>query len=419
MDKKEKFLIIFILVLIVIVGGFWYFNKKANEVSILQDFSKFATYSETKTISKEEVITAVTNALKLMDNSTFNASKHENELNNITDPTNFTIKESKKYELTMNLITGEILHYSNDSSPTFKTTKKTEVQVIKVADEMVAKLELPATYECTYAYPFDDELWGMTYEAKYGELYNVGQMIKFYFSPEEKRMYNFSSIGTKTIVANTEYKISKEDARKIADKLAKKNNLSIKRETSSIVTANYFWVDSKKSEDTNIYRLAYVFTCNDEYFTQIYVDAETGDIVGGSTTEYPNSGYMIPEPDKIIYYKDNKVKVEIDKNSASYEEIYDLVVGSVPERDFGGHEFLLEFDDKEFKDFISKYNYITFEYNTIQEINEYKKFNELAFPILIGTKEDKSFVLLLNGQPQGVFGGITLKQELVDKLDAM
>ena len=248
----------------------------------------------------------------------------------------------------------------------------------------------------------------------------VGQWMKFYFSPEEKKMYTFGSYGnTKTVVANTEYKISTEDARNIAGKLAKKNNLNIKRETSAIIEINYFWTAPEKSADTNIYRLAYVFTCDDEKFTQIYVDAETGDIVGGTVAEYPGSGYMIPEPNKIIYYKNNKVKTEITKESSSYKEIYDLVVGGVPERDLGGHQFLLLWDDKEFEKFKSQYNYIIFDYDTIQEINEYNKFNQLMFPILIGTKEDKSLVPLLDGQPMGAYGGVTLKQELVDKLEAM
>ena len=178
MKIKKIFIIIFILVIVLIIGGVWYFNQlKTQEVSILQDFSKFSSYNETKTVSKDEAINVITKALKIMDNSMFNASKHEDELNNITDPTNFTIEENKKYDLTMNLITGEILSYHNLAGTIYKTTKKTEKQVIKVADEMIAKLELPATYECTFAYPFDDELWGMTYQAKYGELYNTGRAM--------------------------------------------------------------------------------------------------------------------------------------------------------------------------------------------------------------------------------------------------
>ena len=421
-NKMRLSFAIFVLLLVVIglISIINHSRELNNEDYILKDFSKFAPPLNTKIISKDEIASTISSSLNTLNGTTFDEKEHTEELENITETTEFELSTSE-YKLKLNLVTGEILSFNDLKNTRYKKTKKTKEQVQEISDEIIAKLNLPTQYTCVYIYPFDDELWGVTYQAQYGEHINATQQIKMYFSPEENKVSIFSAIGnTKLILGDNKQEKSLQETKKTAENLAKKNKTEVFRETIKIVEANYFWVDNSKTDNTNIYRLAYVFTCNNAEYTKIFIDATTGEVIGGEKAEHPEDVFLIPEPAKIEYYKNNEKKGEVAEDKGNYRSIYTELVSNIPETELPKYEYSLYLEpDSLEKDYKQKYDYILFTYKDIKNMKQ-TEFNEIMFPIPKDIfSNNVGMILLKDGVPSRSFGEIIITDEAIKMLEEM
>lgn len=106
----------------------------------------------------------------------------------------------------------------------------------------------------------------------------------FTFNPENLEILN---MGNKKIILsqNNEVKVSEETAKKIAIEQLSRSDIDIENIELSEVIPNEFFMPIENEVFYTMFnykRNAFVVTFNDEYSTQVYVDATTGEVIGGN-----------------------------------------------------------------------------------------------------------------------------------------
>lgn len=159
-----------------------------------------------------------------------------------------------------------------------------ETEAKEIAIELYNNLDIKDEYKCYQLngiIKFDEELWIANFSKKYGNLYNDYESVKLTFAPGDEQVKIVSIINQGTY-ENNSVNITEGDAINIAKQQVKLNcNSNIKL---AIVRPNYFFKDPdnyltyKKVETL---RTAYVVNFEDENNTIVYVDASTGEIIGG------------------------------------------------------------------------------------------------------------------------------------------
>ena len=179
--------------------------------------------------------------------------------------------------------TGELVQVLSKKQE-YTDSNCTEEEAKEIADELYGKLDIKEEYkeyQLNGIVKFDEELWIANFSKKYGDLYNDFESVKVTFAPADKEV-KIVSVIKQGIYENNTVSISEEDARNIAkNQIDSNSNSNVKL---TIVQPNYFFKDNenyltyKEVEKT---RTAYVVSFEDENKTIVYVDATTGEVIGG------------------------------------------------------------------------------------------------------------------------------------------
>ncbi len=305
MKNKKKIIIvfaIFVVLLICIFNIFTFATNKANEKDKILTGEKLEDYLNTyKIISYESTLTNKLVNEKLKEYMTkikgitnMEKSKLAEKIDQNEYKVNFY--ENSRYSrieqviqlendiISINADSGELINYTQKVA-NLKNTSLTEEQIKEKALNVYKNIKLKdyEKFELKLIEKFDDQIWTAVFEKKYENLFNPGESIRISFSPETNEIANLAILNYK--FDNNEIKISEKDAREIAENYTKKISFTEMTSEIQIVAPNYFWYKNNY-EYKNICRLrkAYVFTCNNNSKTQIYVDCTTGEIIGGNET---------------------------------------------------------------------------------------------------------------------------------------
>lgn len=181
--------------------------------------------------------------------------------------------------------TGEFLSYINNKLD-FEKSVDSEDVVKDKAISIFQQLDIDEKdrYEFCYIEQFDEEIWRASFAKKYGDYINRGESVNFSFAPETNEIVTMS-INRNTF-ENNEILISQEDAQRIAEKYLEKSVGTELEIALDIVKPNYFLRnvegDDSIYKDICITRMAYVATFNNDAKTEIYIDATTGELIGGN-----------------------------------------------------------------------------------------------------------------------------------------
>ncbi len=220
------------------------------------------------------------NKLKIK-NETFENPIVEIYRNNMENREEVVISDSDK-KITVDRNTGELISFSYKKAVFFKKNTLSKDDVEKVAIELFNSFDNFENYELYSVQEFDEELYIAKFCKKYGNYMNIGEMISFGFSPEEREIVDFAKKTTP--YANNELKLSEEARKKVMLFLDKDNlenitiELKIVRPNSGLKPVLEGEFVYKENTET---RLAYVCILKDNGRTKkIYIDATTRKIIG-------------------------------------------------------------------------------------------------------------------------------------------
>ncbi len=329
--NKVKKVVILIICISVILSGIVYATKVVLEkTKVWKEPEKFnwsesnvTKEDEEKAISDEEIERIVNERMKLLGYE--NAKIESKDIIKFPEYKKMQIsgKMDNGIGFTLDAITGKFINLSDDNFDEFKiksTASKKEAK--KVAQELYKNLGYEeGEYELVEInknqISEDDPLWRADFCKKYDGIANIYQCIRISFVPEVKRIKMLTVFDEP--FENNEVKITKEEAIKIA-----KNKLKdIGRDESkvksiiaelSIEKMNTIWFDTERLNENNkvienktetnqtidtsgeSYRVPETvirkvwkvtidsseeFAVKDDFF----VDATTGEIIGGDTTK--------------------------------------------------------------------------------------------------------------------------------------
>lgn len=199
--------------------------------------------------------------------------------NNLASRTEAVINTDGK-TITFNADTKEFLSYIA-TNKNYIECDFSEEQIQQIATNIFLNLDLVEN-ENAYIFveqtKFDDTIWIAQFAKKYGNNVNLGETVKFSFSPISREIITLSQRNTP--YANNEIVITEEQAISIASAY---NKNTITNTTIEIVRPNYIFVeDDHIYKNVNIYRNSYVVTFDDSVETKVYVDATTGEVIGGT-----------------------------------------------------------------------------------------------------------------------------------------
>lgn len=180
---------------------------------------------------------------------------------------------------------GELLSYinkKNDFEKCFDNEETVKLKAVTTFNSL--NIDDKSNYELYYVEQFDDEIWRASFVKKYGEKINAGESINFSFSPVSEEILTLSI--NKKKYENNEIVITENEARKVAQKYLNKSVATEMKLSLEIVMPNYF-LKNLEGDDTlyteiQTSRNAYVATFNNAAKSQIYIDATTGEIIGGN-----------------------------------------------------------------------------------------------------------------------------------------
>lgn len=296
MNYKRKVLVILIIsILLSIIGGvivFAYNENKLNKNSILtyekissientyKEISDTTQLSKIKSnLSNEKFDLSIINQFSntktaSKENSISNVKFYRNELDSITEA---LVKIDNKL-ITYNADTNDFMAY-------IEVNKVCDIcdydndAIQKIAIEIFDNLTIidnPNDYVFVELTQFDDSIWFAQFAKQYEGITNLGESVKFSFSPISKEIISIAKKDIK--YENNSIILTEDEAKSIAQKHI---NSDIVDSNIEIVIPNY-----SLEKNSNIYkninraRKAYVITLDDTLKTKIYIDATTGDAIG-------------------------------------------------------------------------------------------------------------------------------------------
>lgn len=300
MKSKRIILLIAIVLSMIILGSIAVFAKessirdlilmKRKKISREDAVSSIVTLDEKNaTITEQE---AVELAKKYEENLTIDYSlKNDDEriklgnflkLDKYADKTYWEIETSYAHT-TLDATTGELI-LTLSKKENYEKYNGEDKEVNQIAENLFNNLKINDTYKeykLNGIEKFDDELWMANFSKDYDGLKNNFESVKLVFSPANKEIKIVSIIENGTFENNT-IEITEEQAIKTAkEKVTTDAKYDVDVE---IVMPNYFFEDSedyllyKKNNNT---RKAFVVRFDNEEYTTVYVDATTGEIIGG------------------------------------------------------------------------------------------------------------------------------------------
>lgn len=195
-----------------------------------------------------------------------------------------TVVANEQAVIKLNSETNELVTYINNKT-NFESSVFSEEEVKGKAIIIFDNIEgiNKEKYELTHIEQFDDEIWRVGFAKKYDGLINKGESINFSFCPTNNEIVTLAI--NRISYANNNVELSENEARKIANEYLNKSEADNMTIELDIVRPNYFYNELKG--DDSIYvkidqtRKAYVAKFDNESASKVYIDATTGEIIGG------------------------------------------------------------------------------------------------------------------------------------------
>lgn len=300
MKSKKIILLIAIVLAMIILGSVAVFAKesgirdlilaKGKKLSREDAISSIVSIDKNNAkISEEE---AVELAKKYEENLTIDYSlKYDDEriklgnflkLDKYANKTYWEI-ETAYAHTTIDATTGELI-LTLSKKINYERFAGKEEEASRIAESLFSDLKIKDTYKeykINGIEQFDDELWIANFSKDYDGLKNNFESVKLVFSPTNKEVKIVSIIENGTF-ENNAIEITEEQAVATA-----KENVNIDAKCNvklEIVMPNYFFEDAEDYllyEKNNNPRTAYVVEFDNEEHTRVYIDATTGEIIGG------------------------------------------------------------------------------------------------------------------------------------------
>lgn len=231
-------------------------------------------------ISNEQAEKSV-NSLVTFKSTEFmeNLDDSEEKINNISKEsdlltdTDFYKVDTENYTLELDTQNKEVMGiYSKDiSDDVTSSSSKTEAK--SFITSKYKELELPSNYKLVYLEKFDDVIWEADFQKEYDGVYNKYEAVKIFFIPETKEIAALTVFDT-PLTDNKEVNISVEEAKKEVENNLKLDSKIVNSELDIVQGNEYF----NGNSDKDLHK-AWVLTTKDS--ESVFVDASTGDIVGG------------------------------------------------------------------------------------------------------------------------------------------
>ena len=299
MKSKKIFVSCFLLMAIIVLSAIVYASSNTQNSQKILTGKKISnigdSYRKITNIDKYDknlLIEKVNKYNTLINNKTTKNTpniKDEkiNFYNNDIESRVETVIDTENEVYCLNATNGNLIYYVKKITYNNSITSKvnlTEEEIKEIGFDLfeTIKEEKYKDYVFTSLEQYDEELWTIRFHKCYDGLVNSGEAVKISFSPIRKQIENLVILDYP--YTNNEIEISEEEALKTAKEYMKKytSATDMKMEIM-IVKPNYFWYKNLgEYKSVNFRRKAYVFTCNNDANTQIYVDCTTGEVIGGN-----------------------------------------------------------------------------------------------------------------------------------------
>lgn len=262
-------------------------NEKISGLS--DTFIRIEDNKTEKFLSKEDLTNKANDFLEKININKNTSSKTLQEVqyyDNILDNTKEAIITTNSYTIVTNAETGNIISYvSNNTNFQKNTLAKNKIN--EIALEIFKNLEVPDSkqYVLKELTKFDEEIWRVSFSKQYEQnLFNIGESVNISFAPQTKEIV---SIAINNIpYANNPVNITEVEAKEIAQKYLEKSVANDMEVSIDIIRPNHFYSPVNDKEvflykEVNTMRKAYVCTFNNDSKSRVYIDASTGEILGG------------------------------------------------------------------------------------------------------------------------------------------
>ena len=259
-------------------------------------------YEEEKKVKEEDLENSITEeeakniGLKVLEKMNINIGNIENCYLNKSPGLNrieWVIETDKDIEIRINAKNGEIYSFSNNALLNSNIISKvSENDAIEIAKEIYNKLSYEKNYMLSYITSLDNGKWQADFCIIYGEVFNPYQCVRITFIPKTKELIMLNIFDYD--FENNPYQISEEQAITIvknrygegniqtisAKKDIQKMNAIIYQKENPSQTGEYMTEDIVR----NVWNIE-VTEKKNGYIEQFYVDATTGEIIGGDQTK--------------------------------------------------------------------------------------------------------------------------------------
>lgn len=296
--KKKTLLVLLIILLTVLLSTVVFATMNNAETQQILTNKKLSSIGETYTEIDDGITTfdmranqniigvanTYINDLKITDVEFTNENSQIKKYNNALESRKETVISNEQAVLKVNSENDELIAYISNKTD-FASGEYNEDEVKNKAINIFNNLTQinQDEYEFMYVEKFDEEIWRASFAKKYNGMINEGESVKFSFCPKTNEIVTLAINRTK--YANNTVEISKDTATKIAEKYLNKSTATDMDIDLEIVRPNYFY--NELNGDESIYvkigetRQAYVAKFNNESASTLYIDATTGEIIGG------------------------------------------------------------------------------------------------------------------------------------------
>lgn len=298
--KKRKFIIIMFITIVILAFSTIAVKAIIKDGTIMSNLTKVPentlkeVYKVDNNINSKEFAKISDNATKFLTNlnTNYNISNDKFQIefvkDNILNEEYYTVKSneallhiSEDGTITTYLNTRPVLTYK-DYSNNIKYNREFNLDLEEKAMEIFSKTNLVNNNQNYYFNKVVEKKEYFPTAWFKNEIEN--RELFFTFNPENLEILN---MGNKKIILsqNNEIKINKEIAKKVAIEQLSRNDIDIVNIELSEVIPNEFFIPINSQifySMFNYKRNAFVVTFNDKYSTQVYVDATTGEVIGGN-----------------------------------------------------------------------------------------------------------------------------------------
>ena len=230
------------------------------------------------TISEEETELAVNSLISFKSSEFLSAIDNNEEIRSISvendkiNNTNFYKVETDNYLLKLDTTDKNVTGIYSKTSEINFVPNATKDEAREFITNKYEELNLPEDYDLVYLEKIDDYTWEADFQKKYGDVYNMYEAVKVFFTPENNEINALTVFDEP--YENETTQITTGEAKEIVSNELNIDSKIVSEELTIIKPNDYF----ENSTDKNLHKAWILTTENDEY---IYVDAIDGDVIGG------------------------------------------------------------------------------------------------------------------------------------------